>query len=121
MLLLLAACVAAQRPANGAVTPPVAAGEVLSRFAAAVEEGRWPEAWSLLSARWRARETPERLSADLAASGPVGPSAVARARAALAAGALPDVNGRAAALAVGQGKAADLVLEDGAWRVDALE
>jgi len=49
-----------------------------------VDEGRWPEAWALLSARWRARETPERLAGDLAASGPVGPSAVSRAKAALA-------------------------------------
>jgi hypothetical protein len=86
-----------------------------------VDGGRWPEAWSLLSARWRARETPERLAADLAASGPVGPSAVARARAALASGALPEVKGRSAALTVGQGKAAALVEEDGSWRVDALE
>jgi len=99
----------------------LAAHETLSRFASAVDEGRWPEAWALLSARWRARETPERLAGDLAASGPVGPSAVSRAKAALASGALPDVKGRSASLAVGQGKAAVLLLEDGSWRVDALE
>ena len=121
LAVLLAACAAAQRPSAGAAAPALAAREALSRFASAVDEGRWPEAWALLSARWRARETPERLAADLAASGPVGPSAVARAKAALASGALPDVKGRSASLAVGQGKAAVLLLEDGSWRVDALE
>ena len=119
MLAVLAACAAPQRPP--AASPAEAAGAALSRFVGAVDGGRWPEAWSLLSARWRARETPERLAADLAASGPVGSSAVARARAALAAGALPDVKGRSASLAVAQGRAAALVEEDGAWRVDALE
>jgi hypothetical protein len=121
LAVLLAACAAAQRPSAGAEGPALASREVLARFASAVDEGRWPEAWTLLSARWRARETPERLAADLAASGPVGTSAVARAKAALAMGALPEVNGRSAALAVGQGKAAVLLLEDGSWRVDALE
>jgi hypothetical protein len=47
--------------------------------------------------------------------------AASRARALLAAGALPAVEGRTAVLAVGQGRAAVLVEEDGAWRVDALE
>jgi hypothetical protein len=118
-LVLLAACATAQRPP--AAAPALAAGDALSRFAGAVEEGRWTEAWSLLSNRWRARETPERLAADLAASGPVGPAALARARAALASGALPEVRGRSAALVLGSGKAAALVEEGGEWRVDALE
>jgi hypothetical protein len=118
-LVLLASCAAPQRPPGDPAAE--AAGAALSRFVAAVDQGHWPEAWSLLSAQWRGRETPERLAVDLAASGPVGASAVARARAALAAGILPDVRDRAAALAVGGGRAVALVLEDGSWRVDALE
>ncbi|HZY06043.1 MAG TPA: hypothetical protein VFF02_21345 [Anaeromyxobacteraceae bacterium] len=121
--LLLAAC-AGTRPPPGAADPAgpaEEAGRVLSRFAAAVREGRLDEAWPLLSARWRARSTPASLAADLEASGRVGRDAAERAQALLAAGRRPAVEGDRAALAVGEGKAARLVLEDGVWRVEALE
>ncbi len=94
---------------------------VLDRFSAAVEAARWDDAYPLLSGRWRARETPARLAADLAASGPVGRDAVRRVRALLAAGAPVAVDGEVATLAVAADRAARLVREGGTWRVDALE
>lgn len=118
--LLLAACAAAPR-SGAAGGDPAAAAEALSRFAAAVRSGRLEEAWPLLSARWRARTTPAALAADLAAAGHVGLAAAERVQAALAAGERPAVAGDRASLAVGEGKAALLLREGGAWRVDALE
>lgn len=121
--LLLAACAGA-RPTSGSGAPvgsPAAAAEALSRFAAAVSADRVGEAWPLLSARWRARSTPATLAADLAAAGNVGRGAAERVLAALAAGQRPAVEGGRATLAIGEGKAALLLLEGGAWRVDALE
>ncbi|MBI5066631.1 MAG: hypothetical protein HZB56_00205 [Deltaproteobacteria bacterium] len=115
---LLLSCAAAPRAAPaGAARPEV----VLEQFAAAVEEGRWSEAWPLLSAAWRARTTPARLAADWTASGPVGPEAAARVRALLAAGTALAVGPREASLAVGQGRQARLVREPEGWRVEALE
>jgi hypothetical protein len=106
-----------------APSPESEARAALARFTEALRGGRWAEAWSLLSGPWRARATPERLAADWRESGPVGPRAVARVDASLAAG-VPvrlRADGRAAFLPVGEGKGATLLLEDGAWRVDALE
>ncbi|HEU4382475.1 MAG TPA: hypothetical protein VFR85_03140 [Anaeromyxobacteraceae bacterium] len=121
--LFLAACAAAP-PSPGAGDPagPAAqAGQVLGRFATAVRNDRLDEAWPLLSARWRARSTPATLAADLAASARVGRESAERVQALLAAGRLPVVDGDRATLAVGEGKAARLLLEAGEWRVDALE
>jgi hypothetical protein len=107
------------------VPPPSAtegdARAVLDRFSAAVSAGHWDAAYPLLSARWRARATPSRLASDLAASGAVGRDAVERVRALLAAGSPVPVDGDVATLAVAGDKAARLVREGGAWRVDALE
>jgi hypothetical protein len=103
--------------------PQVEARAALVRFALALREGRWTDAWAMLSAPWMARLTPERLAADWRESGPVGPRALARVEAALAAG-LPlamEAGGQGATLPLGEGKAAMLVLEDGRWRVAALE
>jgi hypothetical protein len=107
--------------------PPAApqgeARAALARFALALREGRWTDAWAMLSAPWMARLTPERLAADWRESGPIGPRALARVEAALAAG-LPvalEPGGQGATLPLGEGKAAVLVLEDGRWRVAALE
>jgi hypothetical protein len=94
---------------------------VLSDFVAALDASRWAEAYALLSARWRARYTPERLAADWGAAGGVSRDAAARVSALLASGAAVPVQGREARLVVGDGKAALLVLEEGRWRVDALE
>jgi len=116
LLLLLAACAAAPPPPAG--NDP---GESLQRFAAAAEAGRWDEAWPLLSARWRGRSSPAQLAVDWQAAGPVGREAAARVRALLASGARPVVAGGEATLAVGPGKVARLLSEEGRWRVDALE
>jgi ABC-type glycerol-3-phosphate transport system substrate-binding protein len=118
--LLLAACAGAA-PSGAGGGEPAAAAEALSRFAAAVRSGRLDEAWPLLSARWRARTTPATLAADLEAAGNVGRGAAERVQAALAAGERPAVDGNRASLAVGEGKAALLLREGGAWRVEALE
>lgn len=115
---LLLACAAVPRGAPAGTPPPEA---VLEEFAGALEAGRWAEAWPLLSARWRARSTPARLAGDWSASGPVGAEAAARVRALLASGARLAVGPREATLAVGEGRRARLLREEGGWRVDALE
>jgi len=117
-LAALLACAGARRGAPAGAAPPEV---VLEQFAEAVEAGHWQEAWPLLSARWRARTTPARLAGDWAASGPVGPEAASRVRALLASGARLAVGPREASLAVGQGRQARLVREEGGWRVEALE
>jgi hypothetical protein len=116
--LLAAACAA---PAPRTHADRDGARAALEAFSAAVAAERWDEAYALLSARWRARETPARLAGDLAASGPVGRDALGRVRALLAAGAPLSTDGDSAALPVGSDRAARLLLEGGAWRVDALE
>jgi hypothetical protein len=118
LALLLAACAGVPRSPP---SPGAGPGTVLERFAEAAEEGRWEEAWPLLSARWRARTTPARLGADWRASGPVGPEAAARVLALLRAGARLEVGPRQAVLPVAEGRRARLVAEEGGWRVDALE
>ncbi len=121
--LFLAAC-AGSRPSPGGAGPAgpaEEAGQVLGRFAAAVRRDRRDEAWPLLSGRWRARSTPAPLAADLSASGRVGREAAERVEALLATGQQPVVEGDRATLAVGEEKAARLLLEGGQWRVDSLE
>jgi hypothetical protein len=98
-----------------------AARASLSRFARALEAGRFDEAHALLSARWRAAYTPGRLALDWRGAGAGAPEAAGRVLAALAEGApLRREDGRAR-LPLAAGGAAVLVAEDGAWRVDALE
>jgi len=102
-----------------------AARQTLGRFARALEAGRWPEAWSLLSPRWRAVTSPERLAADWRGAGPVARESAARAAARLEAGValegLAGEGGGPLRLPVGPGRAARLVADGGRWRVDALE
>jgi hypothetical protein len=115
---------AAARPpaAAGAPEPAVATpAAVMARFVAAVEAGRWPEAYGLLSARWRAGSSPRRLELDFGGAGPVARETAARVSAALAAGAPLSVSDGRATLLVAPGRAAVLVAEAGGWRVDALE
>jgi hypothetical protein len=121
--LLAGAALACATPGRGAPSglDDGAAREVLRRFARAVEAGRPAEALPLLSARWRAAYTPERLAADLAGAGPAARDAAARVLAALDAGVALDRGAAGARLPVGAGRAAVLVPEGGAWRVDALE
>lgn len=129
-LLAVVACLACATPVSQpppAKPAPVTPGPeeearaTLGRFATSVREGRWSQAYLLLSARWRARLTPERLEADWRTAGPVGARALSRVEALLMGGAPLRAHGRVATLVVGEGKAASLVLEEGGWRVDALE
>jgi len=121
-LLLVAAlgagCAAGSRAGPAGEGP---ARQVLDRFTAAAQAGRWEEAWPLLSARWRARTTPALLARDWKGSGPVGPEAAERVRLLLASGARLQLASAQATLAVGAGRAARLLREEEGWRVDALE
>ena len=100
-----------------------AARETLSRFARDVQERRWQDAYALLAARWRAAYTPSRLAADWDGAGPIGREESERVLALLAAGVslLPEGGLERLSLPVGTGRRAVVVLEDGGWRVDALE
>jgi hypothetical protein len=98
-----------------------AAREVLARCADAVRDGRAGDALPLLSARWRAGYTAERLATDLAGAGPAAREAAARVLAELRAGAALELDARTARLPVGADRAAVLVAEGGGWKVDALE
>ncbi len=75
----------------------------------------------LLTARWRGRLTPARLASDFAASGQAGGAAAERVRALLSSGAPVAVGDGTATLTVGEGRSAILRLEEGGWKVDALE
>ncbi|WP_248356797.1 hypothetical protein [Anaeromyxobacter oryzae] len=126
LLVVASACAGAGGAASAGAAPPRGLGVedarvVLSRFAVAVEAGRWPEAWALLSVRWRQAYTPSRLSVDYAGGGPAAREAASRVIALVAGGAPVRVEGALAVLPVGTDRAAVLVAEDGGWRVDALE
>ncbi len=119
--LVLAAALgcAAGRAARG---PPTDTPDAALRtFSAALASGRFEAAHPLLSARWRAAYTPHRLAVDLAGAGPAGREAAARALAALDAGSPLVREGAVARLPLGGDRAAVVVLEDGGWKVDALE
>jgi hypothetical protein len=123
-LVALAACAgpAAERlPPLPTGHTEAAARETLSRFARALQARRWPEAYALLSGRWRATYTPSRLAVDFEGAGPLGREEAERVLALLAAGAPLAAQGDRLALPVGTGRAALLLPEDGGWRVDALE
>jgi hypothetical protein len=120
-LALACAATTGRAPPRGGDVGEGSPAAVLGRFTSALDGGRWDEAYALLSARWRARSTPARLASDLGASGAVGRQALERVRALLASGARPAVSGAAASLRVAEGRSARLLLEEGAWRVDALE
>ncbi len=94
---------------------------VLARFVAAVEAARWPEAYALLTSRWRGRLTPARLASDFAESGPMGRAAAGRVQGLLSAGVPLAVRDGTATLKVGGDRSVVLLLEDGSWKVDALE
>jgi hypothetical protein len=122
---LAAAVLLACATGGGAPVPSgrteASAREALARFAGALEAERWAEAYALLSARWRTAYTPTRLAADARGAGPVGREATERVRALLAAGAPLAGEGARRTLPVGSDRAAVLILEEGGWRVDALE
>jgi hypothetical protein len=133
LILLLALGCAPARPGQGPGTvppevappsrseAPMAARAVLARFVAGLEAGRWAEAWTLLSARWRAATTPTGLAADFRTAGSAAREQVERVTALLATGTPLSVQGSEAWLVIGAGRRARLVAEPGGWRVDALE
>jgi hypothetical protein len=102
-------------------TDDEAARAVLARFAGSLEAGRFDDAHALLSARWRAAYTPGRLALDFRGAGAQGREASARVLGRLAAGARLERSEAGARLPGVDGRAAVLVVEEGGWRVDALE
>ena len=121
MVALALGCAGARGPRVDGLPADADPRRVLDRFTAALEAGRYDDAYPLLSARWRSRETPARLAADLAGSGAAGRDAVGRVRALLSAGAPVAVEGDTATLAVGEGRVARLTREPEGWRVESLE
>lgn len=91
----------------------------LVSFLGAVDAGDFDTAYRLLSGRWRARLTPERLQDDLWEGGAVARDRLARAR--MAAGGPAIREDGEARFPIGGGKAVRLVWEGNAWKVDALE
>jgi hypothetical protein len=112
---------AGERAARVPEAPTGSPDAALRAFAAALRDGRFETAQELLSARWRAAYTPRRLAVDLAGAGPAGQEAAQRAVSALDAGAPLVRDGDTARVPLGGDRAAVVVLEDGGWRVDALE
>lgn len=124
-LLLAASVVLACAGARSFPPPPTgtdeaAAREVVTRFARALEAGRFDEAHALLSARWRQAYTPGRLALDWRGGG-AGAREAARSAREAASGEPLARDSRGARLPVGDGRRAVLALEAGGWRVDALE
>jgi hypothetical protein len=95
--------------------------EALARFAHALHAGRFDEAHALLSARWRDAYTPGRLAFDFAGAGPSAGEAADRLLAALAAGVPFERREGTLRLPLRGGGTAVVLLERGAWRVDAIE
>ncbi len=90
----------------------------LTRFLDASEARDWKTAWSLLAAPLRARYTPERLREDFERE-PLAKERLRRAR--LALNAPVRVGAGEALFPLGEDRAVRLVLEDGEYRVAALE
>jgi hypothetical protein len=92
--------------------------KALTDFLDAAERRDFPTAWTMLSAKWRARYTPTRLQTDFDAE-PQVKERLARARAAL--GGTWKVERDSAALGLGEGRTLRLEREGELWRVAALE
>lgn len=120
-LSLLAGCATGPvrpeaRPAEVADAAPV---QALVAFLAAVDGGRFDEAYGLVSGRWRARLTPDRLRDDLAEGGALAADRLERARRAVGGPVLR--KGDRADLPIGEDRAVRLVHEASGWKIDALE
>jgi len=105
----------AEGPASSAETGSAA---VLRRFLDAADRGDFEAAYPLLSERWRARYTPERLKQDFALE-PRAKDLLARARTALKGS--PREVGEVVEYPIGDGSAVRLVREGGAFKIAALE
>jgi hypothetical protein len=90
----------------------------LTRFLDAVEAKDWKGAWGLLSAPLRARYTPERLREDFEHE-PLAKERLRRARIALKGPVKVAAN--EALFPVGEDRAVRLILEEGEYRVSAIE
>lgn len=104
--------------APDAVAGDLQAQKALLDFLDAAERRDFSTAWTMLSARWRARYTPARLQSDFDAE-PQVKERLARARAGL--GGPWKVEKDSAALGLGEGRTLKLVREGELWRVAALE
>lgn len=100
------------------VAPEEAPRAALEQFLRAAEARDWPAAYALLAGPLRARYTPRLLGEDFARE-PLARERLARLRAALASPLV--LSATEARLPLGGERAARLVLEDGAWRLAALE
>lgn len=94
------------------------ARKVLEAFIAAADAGDFEAAYALLGAKLRARYTPSLLERDFKAE-PLAKERVERAR--VAAKAEPVLQGDRALFPIGDGKAVALQLEEGGYKVVALE
>jgi hypothetical protein len=103
---------------GASLSPSHGPAEVLSRFLSAAEQGDFKAAYALLSARWRAHYTPERLAADFARE-PLAKERLARARLALSRG--PQAQGDETLFPLGDGNAVVLRREEDGYRVASLE
>jgi hypothetical protein len=90
----------------------------LTRFLDSVEAKDWKTAWGLLSASLRARYTPERLREDFERE-PLSKERLRRARIALKGPVKVAAN--EALFPLGEDRAVRLVLEEGEYRVEAIE
>ena len=98
--------------------PADEAKAVLTRFLNAVDARDWEKAWSLLSASLRSRYTPDRFRDDFQRE-PLAKERVRKARLALRGNV--KVTNTDATIALGADRAVQLVLEEGEYRVAAIE
>ncbi|WP_224249789.1 hypothetical protein [Hyalangium gracile] len=98
--------------------PADEAKAVLTRFLNAVEARDWEKAWSLLSGPLRSRYTPERFREDFQRE-PLAKERMRRARLALRGNV--KVTNSDASFPLGADRAVRLVLEEGEYRVAAIE
>jgi hypothetical protein len=98
--------------------PADEAKAVLTRFLNAVESRDWEKAWSLLSAPVRSRYTPDRLREDYQRE-PLATERIRRARLSLRGNV--KVTNTDATFPLGADRAVRLVLEEGEYRVAAIE
>lgn len=98
--------------------PADEAKAVLTRFLNAVDARDWEKAWSLLSASLRSRYTPDRFRDDFERE-PLAKERVRKARLALKG--TVKVTNTEAAIALGADRSVRLVMEEGEYRVAAIE
>jgi len=91
----------------------------VQRFVALSEAGNFEAAYQMLAGSWRARYTPQRLSADFSLLEQAARERLVRAR--LAAERPPRIADTTAEFPISESRSVRLVLENGAWHVAALE